>query len=117
MDMADRIKYTFDAIIHLLPTELGGRHTAVKNHYRPNFNFNTDQYFCGEIRFKNNVEWIAPGQSVEATVVMLPARYIPRNIEANYAFQITEGKRIVGTGIVREVMEREIYSDENAVLS
>lgn len=113
--MTERIQYTFDAIIYLLPTELGGRRTAVKDHYRPNFNFNTDQYFCGEIRFQNDVEWIAPGQSVQATIAMLPARYIPRDIGPDYAFRITEGTRIVGTGIVRNVLEREIFSDRDTV--
>lgn len=108
----EEVHYTFDAIIHLLPTEMGGRKTAAKNNYRPNFNFNTEQYFCGEIRFKNGVEWIAPGQSIEATIVMIPAKYIPRDIGPNYAFQITEGKRVVGTALVREVLEKRIVEKQ-----
>jgi translation elongation factor EF-Tu-like GTPase len=110
--MTDRIQYTFDAIIYLLPTEMGGRRTAVKNFYRPNFNFNTEQYFCGEVRFKNNIEWIAPGQSVEATIVMIPASFIPPDIGPNYAFQISGGTKVVGTGLIRDVLERAVITED-----
>ncbi len=111
------LAYTFDAVIQLLPTHMGGRRTAVRTHYRPNFNFNTEQYFCGEIRFKEGVEWIAPGQSAEATIVLLAARFIPGDLVPGYAFKLTEGKRVVGTGVIREVLKREEVDIEEQVVA
>lgn len=110
------LAYTFDAVIQLLPTHMGGRRTAVRTHYRPNFNFNTEQYFCGEVRFKEGVEWIAPGQSAEATIVLLAARFIPGDLVPGYAFKLTEGTRVVGTGVIQKILEREeIIEEQRAV--
>ncbi len=111
------LAYTFDAVIQLLPTHMGGRRTAVRTHYRPNFNFNTEQYFCGEIRFKEGVEWIAPGQSAEATIMLLAARFIPQDLAPGYAFKLTEGTRVVGTGVIREVLKREEVNIEEQVVA
>ncbi len=109
--MKTRIAYKFDALITLLPTDLGGRQGAAFTGYRPNLNFNTDQYFCSEVRFADSQESMAPGETTVATIAMLPAKHIRRNIGPGDSFTLTEGMRVVGTGIVRKVLEREEVSD------
>lgn len=104
--MKSRIAYTFNALITLLPTALGGRRSAAFTGYRPNINFNTEQHFCSEIHL-SDTESLAPGESAVAKIVMLPARHIRRNIGVSDAFKITEGTRVVGMGVIQEVLERK----------
>jgi translation elongation factor EF-Tu-like GTPase len=100
--MTSEIEYDFTAMISLFPTENGGRKRPVYSHYRPSFSFNTKMHFCGEILFLNKEE-VMPGDIAVASVRLLPARYIRRNLKSGDAFTILEGSNIVGSGVIQNI--------------
>ena len=94
--------YDIRAIITLLPTDQGGRKGPVRTGYRPSFAFNTEKYYCGEIRLIARKE-LQPGQTSKAFIRMLPAKTIRKNLKAADAFRITEGTKTVGIGVIEKV--------------
>jgi len=90
------------ALLSLFPTEKGGRKRPVYSHYRPSFSFNTKMHFCGEISFLNKEE-VLPGETVVASVKLLPARHIRSNLKRGDAFAILEGNNIVGSGVIQSI--------------
>ncbi len=100
--MTFKTSYDFTAMVALFPTEYGGRKRPVYSHYRPGFSFNTKMQFCGEMSFLNKEE-VMPGDTALASVKMLPARYIRRNLKRGDAFTILEGDHIVGSGVIQSI--------------
>ncbi len=98
--------YTINAIISLLPTENGGRKNSIYNNFKPNFSFHTKRIYCGEIKL-NNKEELKPGESAEVIIRLLPARTIPKNLTINDSFIISEGAKVIGTGVIKELMKQE----------
>ena len=96
------ITYNLRATITLFPTDQGGRKRSVHTGYRPNFAFNTEQYYCGEIELLDRDE-LRPGETSKAFIKMLPARTIRKNLKEKDAFSINEGNKTVGIGIITEV--------------
>ena len=100
--MISEITYTLRAKITLLPTEMGGRKKPVYSGYKPSLVFNTRQHYSGELRLLNKVE-LRPGKSALAQIDLLPARTIRKNLKANDAFTITEGNKVIGSGVIESV--------------
>ena len=100
------IVYNFLTTLSLLPTEAGGRKKSVFSHYRPSFSFNTKQHFSGEVVFVQ-VEELHPGETAMAEVRLLPSRYIRHNLKSGDTFAISEGNKIVGTGVIRRIDKKE----------
>jgi translation elongation factor EF-Tu-like GTPase len=94
--------YDIKAIITLFPTDQGGRKGPVRTGYRPSFSFNTEKYYCGEIRLIARKE-LQPGQTTKAYIKLLPAKTIRKNLKPADAFRITEGNKTIGSGIIEEV--------------
>jgi translation elongation factor EF-Tu-like GTPase len=94
--------YNIRAIITLFPTDQGGREKPVYTGYRPSFAFNTERYYCGDIRLIARKE-LQPGQTSKAFIRLLPAKTIRKNLKPADAFRITEGTKTVGTGVIEKV--------------
>jgi translation elongation factor EF-Tu-like GTPase len=82
-----------------LPENEGGRTKAIQSGYRPSFGFNTEKRYSGEIALIGTDE-INPGQTGKATVRLLPAKTIRRNLRGLDAFTICEGEKIIGIGLI-----------------
>ena len=106
--------YNFEALITLLPTERGGRKSAISNNFRPNFSFNTKKMYCGEIRTENNKS-IAPGQNAVVTIHLLPATTIPTNLTIFKTFIISEGKKVIGNGQITSLQKTEIINNDELI--
>lgn len=100
------IAYNFLSVLTLLPTEAGGRKKPVFSHYRPSFSFNTKQFFSGEVVFVNVAE-LRPGETTMAEIKLLPSRHIRHNLKSGDTFAISEGNKIVGTGVIRRIDNKE----------
>jgi translation elongation factor EF-Tu-like GTPase len=100
--MHSKTTYNLTAIISLLPTELGGRKKSVATGYRPSFSFNSQHHYSGEIRLVDILE-LNPGDSAMATIKLLPARTIRKNLKPKDAFTISEGNKTIGSGIIEDV--------------
>lgn len=88
----------FDADVHVLSKEEGGRHTSFFNGYQPQFYFRTTD-ITGTIDLPDNIEMVSPGEDVSFTVTL------SSNVamEVGTEFSIREGGRTVGKGIVTKV--------------
>ncbi len=90
----------FEAEIYALKKEEGGRHTPVLNGYRPQFYFRTTDV-TGEIKLKQGVEMIMPGDNTSITVKLI----CPIAVEEGSKFSIREGGRTVGAGTVTKIIK------------
>ncbi|HMH32634.1 MAG TPA: hypothetical protein VK543_06365 [Puia sp.] len=95
--------YRFRAKITLYSTDMGGRIKPVHSGYRPSFVFNSKKHYSGEILLIDK-DILMPGESSQATIRLLPARTIRRNLKANDAFTIAEGNKTIGSGVIEKVV-------------
>ncbi len=90
----------FKASIYVLKKEEGGRHTAFRTKYRPQFYLRTMDC-TGEISLPEGVEMVMPGDNVEITVELIYA--VALNVGLRFA--IREGGRTVGSGQITEIFD------------
>ncbi len=90
----------FTASVYVLTKEEGGRHTAFRANYRPQFYFRTTD-ITGVVSLPEGVEVVMPGDNVELTVELIH----PVAIEKGTKFSIREGGRTVGAGTVSEIIK------------
>jgi len=91
---------SFEAQVYCLSQEEGGRHTPFFSNYRPQFFFRTAD-ITGDLQLPDGVEMVMPGDNVTLTANLL----IPVALEPGLRFNMREGGRTVGTGIVTKVLE------------
>ena len=89
----------FKAKAYILTKEEGGRHTPFFKGYRPQFYFRTTDV-TGEAQLPEGVEMCMPGDNVEMIVELIQ----PIAVEKELRFDIREGGRTVGAGVVHEIV-------------
>jgi elongation factor Tu len=89
---------SFDAKIYVLTKQEGGRHTPFYSDYKPQFFIRTADV-TGSFTFKNNVEAVLPGDTVEVVVNLIA----PVALQEGLRFTIREGQITVGTGIISKL--------------
>ncbi len=90
----------FTATVYILTKEEGGRHTAFRSEYRPQFYFRTTD-ITGVITLPKGIEMVMPGDNVTFTVELIH----PVAIEKGTKFSIREGGRTVGAGTVADIIK------------
>jgi elongation factor Tu len=88
----------FDAKIYVLTKQEGGRHTPFYADYKPQFFIRTADV-TGSFIFKNNVEAVLPGDTVEVTITLIAAVALQEGLR----FTMREGQITVGTGIISKL--------------
>ncbi len=88
----------FDAKIYVLTKQEGGRHTPFYADYKPQFFIRTADV-TGSFTFKNNVEAVLPGDTVEVTITLIA----PVALQEGLRFTMREGQITVGTGIISKL--------------
>lgn len=88
----------FDADVHILSKEEGGRHTPFFDGYRPQFYFRTTD-ITGVINLPDNIEMVNPGEDVSVTTTLVSNVAM----EVGTEFSIREGGRTVGRGTITKV--------------
>jgi elongation factor Tu len=88
----------FDAKIYVLTKQEGGRHTPFYSDYKPQFFIRTADV-TGAFTFKNNVEAVLPGDTVEVTITLIA----PVALQEGLRFTMREGQITVGTGIISKL--------------
>lgn len=89
----------FEAEIYALTKEEGGRHTPFMTHYRPQFFMRTAD-ITGDVVLKEGTEMIMPGDNATVDIELISS--IP--LEAGMRFNMREGGKTVGTGIVTKLL-------------
>jgi len=90
----------FEAEIYALSKEEGGRHTPFLSNYRPQFFFRTAD-ITGDIQLKEGTEMVMPGDNTAVNIELIA----PIPIEVGLRFNMREGGRTVGTGIITKLLE------------
>lgn len=92
-----------EAELEFLPTERGGRRTAARSGYRPQF------YYAGEDWDATHEyighEWVEPGQTVTVRLTVTRPEYHAGRIFVGMPFLVREGSRVVGYGRVTKILE------------
>ena len=86
--------------VYVLTKDEGGRHTPFFNNYRPQFYFRTTDV-TGVITLPEGTEMCMPGDNVDMKVELIT----PIAIEKGLRFDIREGGRTVGSGVVIKINE------------
>eukprot|EP00568_Trieres_chinensis_P009672 CAMPEP_0183306494 /NCGR_PEP_ID=MMETSP0160_2-20130417/11930_1 /TAXON_ID=2839 ORGANISM="Odontella Sinensis, Strain Grunow 1884" /NCGR_SAMPLE_ID=MMETSP0160_2 /ASSEMBLY_ACC=CAM_ASM_000250 /LENGTH=431 /DNA_ID=CAMNT_0025469883 /DNA_START=89 /DNA_END=1384 /DNA_ORIENTATION=+ len=89
----------FEAEVYCLSKDEGGRHTPFFSKYRPQFFFRTAD-ITGDITLKEGTEMVMPGDNSAVDVELIT----PIAIDEGLRFNMREGGRTVGTGIVTKVL-------------
>jgi elongation factor Tu len=89
----------FEAEIYALNKDEGGRHTPFMSNYRPQFFLRTADV-TGDVKLKEGTEMIMPGDNATVDVELIT----PIPIEPGLRFNMREGGRTVGTGIVTKIL-------------
>ena len=90
----------FKGEVYVLTEKEGGRKTAFKTGYRPQFYFRTAD-ITGTVTLPQDVEMVMPGDNVTIEVELI----VPVALEEGLRFAIREGGRTVGQGVVAEIIE------------
>jgi elongation factor Tu len=91
----------FEAVLHVLSKDEGGRHTPFFSGYRPQFYFRTTDV-TGTIRLAEDVEMCMPGDLATVTVELSDDN--PIAMDEGLHFAIREGGRTVGAGRVVKIL-------------
>ena len=91
---------SFDAQVYVLSKDEGGRHTPFFQGYRPQFYVRTTDV-TGTIELPAGTEMVMPGDNINMQVNLLQ----PVAIEEGLRFEIREGGRTVGAGVVTSINE------------
>jgi len=90
----------FEAEIYCLTKDEGGRHTPFLSNYRPQFFFRTAD-ITGSLKLKDGTEMIMPGDNATLDIELIT----PIAVEPGLRFNMREGGRTIGTGIVTKIAE------------
>jgi elongation factor Tu len=90
----------FEAEVHILTKDEGGRHTPFLGNYRPQFYFRTANV-TGGIGLPEGVDMVLPGDSLALTVELNDAIAIERDTR----FAMREGNKTVGSGIITRILD------------
>lgn len=88
-----------EAEIYCLSKDEGGRHTPFFSNYRPQFFFRTADV-TGSLILKEGTEMVMPGDNTTVEVELIT----PIPMEPGMRFNMREGGRTVGTGVVSKVL-------------
>lgn len=94
------------ARIELLPSSDGGRTAPVRGSYRPNHNFGGPEdreMTVGFLDFADG-QSLSPGETTEIEMTLWPRPGLTENVLPGRTWRIQEGGRLVGFGIVLEVL-------------
>jgi elongation factor Tu len=90
----------FKAQVYVLTKDEGGRHSAFRTGYRPQFYFRTTDV-TGAITLSGERQMVMPGDHAEFDVELI----YPVAMEKELRFAVREGGRTVGAGVITEIIE------------
>ncbi len=95
----------FIAELQFLNTEQGGRKNPVASGYRPHIEFEgyPDYITSGQQTYLGQ-DTVAPGEIVLAEISILSKDYFANRLYENMKFEFYEGKHIIGSGKVLEIV-------------
>jgi translation elongation factor EF-Tu-like GTPase len=94
--------YHVEATITFLRTEEGGRRTPASSGYRPQFYYEGENWDA--IHYYPGMDQVYPGDTVTVHLGFLSPEYHRGRIQQGTRFEIREGRRVVGRGVVTKLL-------------
>lgn len=100
------LKPSFIARLTYRTIEDGGRKTPTYSGYRPQVAFAfTEKQTSGQQIFLDK-EIVYPGDTVTAEITVLTPDIIKGKIKVGMTYEFREGARVIGTGVVLEILDK-----------
>lgn len=97
------------ARVTYLTTEKGGRRTPAGTGHRPHTKFDGNSNITpAEQVFEDEREYILPGESSGAEITLVSREKFGKSIYAGQAFEFFDGDKLIGTGTVLQVLNKEL---------
>jgi translation elongation factor EF-Tu-like GTPase len=107
--------YRLKATLHLLSPGEGGRRTAIrKNVYRPQFYLGSASASCRVDAIEGDS--MSPGGEGDVEMTLLHPERFGEELRRGSRFEIHEGSKVVGWGIVQEVEGDDHFQNGQSVL-
>jgi len=103
----------FIATLKYRTSEEGGRSTPAKSGYRPAIKFSFDKMLTSGIQTFIDKDIVNPGDVVEVEIKMLSAPHFYSRLSEGMEFIFTEGRRIIGTGTINEIINHKLKIPDN----
>jgi translation elongation factor EF-Tu-like GTPase len=102
----------FKAELQYFTAEQGGRKTAAFTNYFPQVKFSFNKNSGGGKQNFINKQVVNPGEDVIAEITLLDSQWCNNKLKTGLKFDIIEGPKIVGTGIILEILNKELLDDK-----
>ena len=104
-DTPSRRDGRFLAILHMLPTQEGGRSTSFRTNYRPQL-YLTDPAVSTSCIIHNITgrDEVRPGETATVEASLLNVGILEKSLELKMKFWLREGGRPVGWGIIEQLI-------------
>jgi translation elongation factor EF-Tu-like GTPase len=99
-----------EAEIEFLPTDKGGRKTAVRSGYRPSHNFQHPEGLSDAQHEYPDTLWVFPGQTARTLLWFIRPEHLAGRIRVGFGFTVQEGGRVVGKGRVVRILNEALRS-------
>lgn len=100
----------FIAKLHYLTTKEGGRSTPAFSGYRPQVKFPFSEMQTSGQQIFIDKEEVYPGDNVNAEITIISVEYYKKRLYPGLQFEFREGSKIIGTGEIIEVLNKELKS-------
>jgi translation elongation factor EF-Tu-like GTPase len=91
--------------IRFLSIEEGGRQGPARSGYRPQFYYDGQDWDA--VHEYIDREWVHPGETVMAYLALMSPQHHVGKLVPGTKFQLREGTRVVGEGVVTRTLELE----------
>ena len=100
----------FIAELYYRTAEEGGRNTPAFSGYRPQVKFSfSEMQTSGQQKFLGT-DRANPGDTVKAEIAILSPHFFLKQLFVGIKFEFREGSRIVGTGKILEILNRDLLA-------
>ncbi|QDT66854.1 EF-Tu C-terminal domain-related protein [Calycomorphotria hydatis] len=104
--------FDFEANVTFLTTENGGRKGPVTSGYAPSHRIVDWTLSDGLHEYPEGV-WVKPGESSSVRIKLLRPELYPGSLWIGKSFNVQEGGKVVGTGVVTRVLNNTLNKELN----
>lgn len=101
-------KTDFVAELKNRTSEKGGRKTPANSGYRPQVKFAFSKMQTSGRQKFIGTDIVYPGETVLAEITILSPQFFESQLEIGMEFEFQEGERIIGTGIIIEILNETL---------
>ena len=103
-------KNDFIALLTYYPTSISGRKSHAASGYRPAIKFQFSEYLTSGRQLFIDKEFVNPGETVKAFIKIIATDIFKGSLTEGMEFDFREGDRIIGTGKILEILNKELIN-------